>query len=412
MSDEINYKDLIKLRRLVKSLKNKEGRGTELISLYIPAGRQISEIMNVLREEYSQAGNIKDRTTRHHVQEALTSIMQRLKFFNKAPANGLIIFAGYVSTGIQGDEKMEIYLLEPPKPISIYLYRCDARFHTEILESLIKSGYSYGFVSLDREEASFAVLEGNNLEILETITSGVPGKHRAGGQSARRFERVIDIMVHEFFKRAGERMVKYFLSDRNVEGIIIGGPGPTKNDFLDKDYIPNELKRKIIAVLDIGYSGEEGIYELLERSRELLQKVELIKQKEEFEKFLKLLNENPKSLAIGINEVMNAIEKGSLEKLLILEDVEIISLTYSCLNCNNTETLRVISTDLFSFKNSLKCSKCGSTNIKITNEIDETEEIIDKVFENNGDVIYISKSLNESYSLGKTFGGIVGILKF
>lgn len=412
MSEEVSYKDLIRLRRLVKALKNKEGRGTELISLYIPAGRQISEILNVLREEYSQAGNIKDRNTRHHVQEALTSIMQRLKFFNKAPEKGMIVFAGYVSTGVLGDEKMEIYLLEPPKPISVYLYRCDSRFHVDILEEMLKVDKSYGLVAIDREEASFALLEGNHLNILETITSGVPGKHRAGGQSARRFERIIEIMAHEFFKRAGERIVKYFSSENKVEGIIIGGPGPTKYDFLDKDYLPNDLKKKVIGVFDIGYSGEEGIYELLERSKELLQKVEFVKQKEEFENFLKLLNENPKSVAIGMKEVLEAVEKANIEKLLILEDSEIIKLSYECSNCGNKESLVSISDQIFSLKQNLKCSKCGSMNVKIYEEVDETDSIIEKVFESNGEVIYISKSLNESYSLAKTFGGIVGILKF
>ncbi len=37
MSD-LSSGELIKLRRLIKELKSKEGRGTELISLYIPAG--------------------------------------------------------------------------------------------------------------------------------------------------------------------------------------------------------------------------------------------------------------------------------------------------------------------------------------------------------------------------------------
>lgn len=410
MSDNISDKELIRLRRLVKILKAKEGRGTELISLYIPAGRQISEVANLLREEYSQAGNIKDRTTRHHVQEALTSIMQRLKLINKAPEKGLIIFAGYVAGDALGDEKMEIYLLEPPKPISTYLYRCDSRFHTEILEEMIKIGNTYGLVTIDREESSFAILQGSHLEILETITSGVPGKHRAGGQSARRFERIIEIMVHEFFKRIGERMVKYYLSEKRVDGIVVGGPGPTKYDFLDKDYIPNDLKKKILGVLDLGYSGEEGIYELLERSKDLLQKVEYVKQKEEFNNFLNLLKENPKALAIGIKEVLNSIEKGSLEKILLLEDLTILTINYTCGNCGNSEIITEATEDVFSFKRSLKCSKCGSTNIRINSELDETDNIIEKIFENGGEVIYISKSLNESYSLAKTFGGIVGIL--
>jgi peptide chain release factor subunit 1 len=411
VSEEISNKDIIRLRRLVRILKSKEGRGTELISLYIPAGRQISEVANLLREEYSQAGNIKDRTTRHHVQEALTSIMQRLKLFNKAPEKGLIIFAGYVAGEVAGDEKMEIYLLEPPKPISTYLYRCDSRFHVEILEEMLKIGNSYGLVSVAREEASFAILEGSHLDIIETITSGVPGKHRAGGQSARRFERIIEIMVHEFFKRIGERMVKYYMAERNVDGIVVGGPGPTKYEFLDKDYIPQDLKKKIIGVLDIGYGGEEGIYELLERSKELLQKVEFVKQKEEFNNFLNLLKENPKALAIGIKEVLSSLEKGNIEKLLMLEDIVVVSINYTCSNCGNTESLEVATEDIFSFKRNLKCSKCNSTNIKINSETDETDSIIEKVFENGGEVIYISKSLNESYSLAKTFGGVVGILR-
>ncbi|HLI45734.1 MAG TPA: peptide chain release factor aRF-1 [Geobacterales bacterium] len=411
MSDNISEKELIRLRRLVRILKSKEGRGTELISLYIPAGRQIGEVANLLREEYSQAGNIKDRNTRHHVQEALTSIMQRLKLFNKAPDKGLIVFAGYVAGEVLGDEKMEIYLLEPPKPISTYLYRCDSRFHTEILEEMIKVGNAYGLVTIDREESSFAILEGSQLDILETITSGVPGKHRAGGQSARRFERIIDIMVHEFFKRIGERMVKYYMAERKIDGIVVGGPGPTKYDFLDKDYIPADLKKKILGVLDLGYSGEEGIYELLERSKELLQKVEYIKQKEEFNNFLNLLKDNPKGLVIGIKEVMGAVAKGSLEKLLMLEDVTILTVSYTCTNCGNSETVTEATEDMFSFKQSLKCSRCGSQNIKIVAESDETDNIIEKVFESGGEVIYISKSLNESYSLAKTFGGIVGILR-
>ncbi|MEM4501311.1 MAG: peptide chain release factor 1, partial [Thermofilaceae archaeon] len=57
----------LRLQEFLRELKKKEGRGTELISLYVPAGRPISEVAEVLRSEYSAASNIKDRTTRHHV---------------------------------------------------------------------------------------------------------------------------------------------------------------------------------------------------------------------------------------------------------------------------------------------------------------------------------------------------------
>mgnify|MGYP000530608528 FL=1 len=158
--------DRFRIEMLIRELKSKRGRGTELISLYIPAGRPIGEVMSVLRDEYSTATNIKDRTTRHHVLEALTSIMQRLKLFRATPPNGLIIFAGYVAGSAPGDEKMEIHVLEPPQTLRTWLYRCDSRFHTDILEDMIAVKETYGLIALDRGEAAFGVLRGKFLDCL------------------------------------------------------------------------------------------------------------------------------------------------------------------------------------------------------------------------------------------------------
>jgi len=60
-----------RLSILLRILRGKKGRGTELISLYVPPGRQVSEVMDTLRTEHGKASNIKSRTTRGHVQEAL-----------------------------------------------------------------------------------------------------------------------------------------------------------------------------------------------------------------------------------------------------------------------------------------------------------------------------------------------------
>ena len=106
-----------KLQEFLKELKRKEGRGTELISLYIPAGRPLSEVTDVLRSEYSSASNIKDRTTRHHVLDALTAVMQKLKLFKTTPPNGLVIFAGYVAGDVPGSEKLEVHVIEPPQKL-------------------------------------------------------------------------------------------------------------------------------------------------------------------------------------------------------------------------------------------------------------------------------------------------------
>lgn len=45
----------------IKRLRSIRGSGTELISVYVPAGFQINEEISKLREEYSQSSNIKSR---------------------------------------------------------------------------------------------------------------------------------------------------------------------------------------------------------------------------------------------------------------------------------------------------------------------------------------------------------------
>ena len=110
-----------KLKRTLETLASKEGRGTELISLYVPPDRRIHEVMTNLREEYGTASNIKSRVTRKNVQEAIEKVQQKLKLFKTPPPKGLVIFCGAIPYGAPGNEKMEIYTLEPPEKIKVPL---------------------------------------------------------------------------------------------------------------------------------------------------------------------------------------------------------------------------------------------------------------------------------------------------
>jgi peptide chain release factor subunit 1 len=127
-----------KIKRILDLLASKEGRGTELISIYVPPNKKIHEVMNNLRQEYGTASNIKSRTTRKNVQDSIERVSQRLKLFKNPPKNGLVIFCGAIPQNGIGSEKMEMYALEPPEPIHVYFYRCDNRFHTEPLLEIMK----------------------------------------------------------------------------------------------------------------------------------------------------------------------------------------------------------------------------------------------------------------------------------
>ena len=60
-----------RLKRNLQRLSAREGRGTELVSLYVPYGRQISEVVAMLNNEYGTATNIKSNTTRKNVHDAV-----------------------------------------------------------------------------------------------------------------------------------------------------------------------------------------------------------------------------------------------------------------------------------------------------------------------------------------------------
>ena len=79
-------------------------------------------------------------------------------------------------------------------------------------------------------------------------------KHRQGGQSAQRFERLIEEAAHNFFKRATEHACSYWLPNlENIQAIFIGGPGATKDYVVRNEYsIMKSLKNcKSILMLVI-----------------------------------------------------------------------------------------------------------------------------------------------------------------
>ena len=101
----------------MQEITNYRGRGTELISVYVPATKQISDVMAYLRNEQSQASNIKSKTTMKNVTSAIDSIAARLKTYKAPPENGVVIFCGEVPRA--GDQtKMVQYVINPPEPIT------------------------------------------------------------------------------------------------------------------------------------------------------------------------------------------------------------------------------------------------------------------------------------------------------
>jgi peptide chain release factor subunit 1 len=405
-----------RLKRALQTLASKEGRGTELVSLYVPPDRQISDVIAMLRHEYGTAANIKSDTTRKNVQDAITKATQRLKLFKKVPENGIVIFCGAIpQNGGPGSEKIETYVIKPPGPIQVYLYRCDARFHTEYLQEFLREKETYGILVMDSSAATYATVSGRRLEIVEEITSGVPGKFRAGGQSARRFERLRESKMLSYFNRVGEHANEVFLPIEDLKGLIIAGPGPTKDDFGKRDYLHYELRDKIVSTIDTAYVGGQGVEEVMERAPEIMRRVRYIEEKRIVQGFLDQIGHDTGLATYGEGEVRRALGLGAVETLLLSEELGLVRVKVKCTACDyvNEETMRNKAVSGFEVGLTGKsCPKCATPALAVEESRDLVDDLAELADEVGADVEVISVETEEGQMLLKSFGGVAAVLRF
>jgi len=407
--------ELFRLRKTLNTLATKEGRGTELVSLYVPPGKQISDVISTLRDEYGTASNIKSTTTRKNVMDAIVKVQQRLKLFKEPPETGLVIFCGAILQNGPGSERIETYVIMPPEPIHIYLYRCDARFHTEHLLEMLREKETYGILLIDASDATFATLQGRRLEIVRKMTSGVPGKTRAGGQSARRYERLRDMRLQEYFTRVGRHSDEAFLPIENFKGLILGGPGPTKYDFEKGDYLNYMLNEKIIDVIDTSYVEEQGVKEIVEKAPEIMRKVRYIEEKELMKQFLYEIGHDTGMVTYGEDEVRKSLQMGAVRTLLLSDGLDSSRVTVKCNACGYQEQRTVKNQALTSLGQELSgksCPKCNASALVVA----ETQDIVDELAQlaeyTNANVEVISGETEGGQMLKNSFGGIAALLRF
>jgi peptide chain release factor subunit 1 len=326
----------IKLAKIVRELKSYRGRHTELISVYVPAGYNLNSVAKQLEAEKSTAQNIKSKATRKNVLDALERLTRHLKLYKKTPENGLALFCGNVSP-TEGQIDIRIWAVEPPQPLKTKLYRCDQEFVLTPLKEMLEVSEVYGLLVIERKEATIGLLEGKNIKLLQHLTSGIPGKTEKGGQSAARYARIREGLAKEFYRRVAEAVKQQFFNMPKLQGLIIGGPGPTKDDFLKEGQLVTALREKVLAVKDIGYADEHGLELIVEASQDVLAKQEIIREKEILKEFFSLLASKPNLTAYGKDNVEKALKAGAVEKLLIsvnLPENDISSLEELALNIN------------------------------------------------------------------------------
>ena len=253
-----------KFQALVADLAKIRGRHTELVTVYIPAGFNLNTVVSQLRQEQSTAQNIKSKTVRKNVVSALEKILGHMKLYKTTPPNGLGVFCGNVSEK-EGVADIQLWAIERPEKIKVRIYRCDQAFVLEPLQEIFREKELYGLIVLDKSEADIGLLKGKKIEVVKHMESIVPGKTKKGGQSSARFARVRDGLLIDFMKKVSEIASAKFRDIKDLKGIMVGGPGPIKERFMSEEFLPTDIRKKVLGIVDTSYTGEYGLKELIER---------------------------------------------------------------------------------------------------------------------------------------------------
>lgn len=292
-----------------------------MLSLYVPPGRPISEVVNLLRQELAITENIKLKKTREAVQWALSAAIDRLTMIRQVPKNGLAVFCG-----INEDTEDNIAIvLSPPDPVPVFFYRTDKEFHTEFLEPMVEEQDVYGIIIIERDEATIGLLKPSGVQVLDEIEWYIPGKHHKGGQSQRRFDRIIEQMVEEFYKHVAEKANNYFIpliEEKKLKGVIIAGPGYAKQDFLkEAGNLDYRIRQLIIGEpIDVSYQGYVGLREVVMKAKDLLTKHKFVEVVDTIEEFKLHIARDDGYAIYGLQDVEKALDHGAIEKLIVCED--------------------------------------------------------------------------------------------
>lgn len=400
-----------KLRKLIAWLSDKEGKGTEFTSLYVPRRTTIDETVTRLKNDYDSF-KLEPKRVSDRSQVTFKNIIQQLKLHKDIPENGLAIFAGFFFGRDNESEVLNVEELSPPKPITIYNFVVDNHFHLETLREMLRDQRIVGLIVMDSKEASFGLLNGEEFELIENITSGIPGKSGKGGQSQRRYERERNMELTSFFHRVAEHATKAFLENTKVTVLIVGGPGLTKEEFAKGNYIHYELKKVLLKIVDTKFTGREGLREILDKSSEALINVCGPEEKSIMQRFEAELGKQDGLAIYGLQEVLDGLKKGDVEAAIVTDSTDLVELVATCKKCGTPKSQIMDKSNVKTVQEMLSspCENCHAIEYEVM-ERDVVDVLEDAASQTDARVEVIFSAAEEKAKL-TALGGVAALLRY
>src|SRR4030043_988985 len=271
---------------------------------------------------------------------------------------------------------------------------------------MVREKEIYGIIVVDKNNAAIGTLRGKRVEMVKHMDSIVPGKTKAGGWSANRYARIREGLLHDFLKEVGEVATANFKQLPELKGVIIGGPGPIKEEFAGGDFLEYTIKGKILGTVNTSYTGEYGLKEAVDRGEALISEAPIIREKRILDKFFSELEKDSGLAVYGFFETANALKAGNIELLLISEAFDWVRTGFECPSCGY-KTEKIVNRAQIGEQKGPECN----SRLEVREEKEITENMI-KTAEEMGTTVAIISTAPQGGDKLKELGGIAGIMRY
>ncbi len=164
-------------------------------------------------------------------------------------------------------------------------------------------------VAIDTGDCGIARLQGTHLQFVPNIYSGSGGK---------RYK--TNFNIEKFFGQVQQAILSII---KEIDSIVIFGPGETKKRFANFFQKPQTQKYKIQVVEGIDSGGEDGIYIFTKSQtmKEIMSESKLAKVFSIIDEIMIMANKKSRKFTMGFEETFKANQFGAVETLVFSDKI-------------------------------------------------------------------------------------------
>lgn len=360
----------------VRALADVQADRDCFLSVYLPSGSQHDLDANptFLRRRIEAIRTALDGEVEKEFENTWSSLGEGLLHEAVPGEKGRVVFVSAC------EDFFQAYRL--PVPVERKLVLDNSPYILPLTE-LLDDHEDYGIILMDLREAIFYHVRSTMMERTESASYDLMNKHKKGGMSQKRFNRLRHGQVEAFLDELIEDLDRQEDLD-TLRGLVVAGPGEAKTLLLDA--FPPRYAKMVLGTVDTDMDVRKD--ELLAHGERLARADEVTDEELAVEALRRAIFKDELA-AVGLAATRSALVLGRVAMLLLEDDFE--AKGWVC------ETCKAFA------EGPGKCSRCGGS----LSAADLVNELVEMAHRTNAEVQHVKVS-----PFLDSIGGVGAILRY